>query len=113
MRKRKRIRLAYACDCAGDKQPGRPHYDDDTRAIRGVVYEWTGEPQQSCPWRSLRDPFVRRVVDAYPWFESGQIGTAFPGASHRFIEGLGYYHARLGLCHSKHMELEREAAQKR
>lgn len=114
MRLRKRIRLAYACPCSGDAQPGRPHVKSDgTQVIRENVFAWTGEPQHGCPWYALRDPFVRRVLDAYPWFESGQINTYLPRASHRVIEGLGYYHGVIGICHSKQMELERENAAKR
>jgi hypothetical protein len=100
---RKRVRLAYACDCSGDRIVGRVE----------TVHAWTGDPQPSCPWRALRDPFVSRVHEAYAWFESGQIGTYAPHASHKLIEGLGYYHGRLGLCQSKQMELDREERKKR
>jgi hypothetical protein len=113
MRMRKRIRLAYACDCAGERAPGRPHIKSDgTQTIREGVFAWTGEPQSSCPWRALSDPFVSRVLDAYQWEESGQISLAYPRASHRLIEGVGFYKRMVGLCQSKQMEIERERARK-
>jgi len=69
--------------------------------------------QQGCPWFAFRDPFVQRVLESYPWFESGQINTWVPHASHRLIQGLGFYHRALNLCQAKNLELEIEANRKK
>lgn len=114
MRSRKRIRLAYACPCNGESAAGRPyHLESKASLMREAVHDWTGEAQSGCPWFALRDPFVERVLRAYAWFESGQIAVHAPRASHRLIEGVGYYHRTVGLCQSKQMEIDREAARKK
>lgn len=75
-----------------------------------LVQQWTGAPQAGCPWWALRDPFVARVVRAYPWFEKGQLETFEPQPSNRLVEGISYYGEQTALCESKQIELDREEA---
>ncbi len=105
------MRQSYRCDCVGALPVGRVS-PSATRGVRLAVYEWTGEASASCAWRAFRDPFVARVLDAYRWFESGQVATFAPRASHRLVEGIGFYHRALNICQGKHMDLDREEAKK-
>lgn len=83
-----------------------------TEGVRDTVFQWTGSPQHGCPWWSFHDPLVTRVLAAYPWFESGQISTKEPNASHRLIEGLDHYHRVLQVCRGKRMDLDIEQRKK-
>lgn len=80
---------------------------------RLAVFDWTGEPQAGCAWRSLGDPFVARVMRAYAWFDNGQLAVFEPNASHRLIEGVGFYQTMLSICRAKAMELDREEERKK
>lgn len=57
---------------------------------------WTGERPVACPWRALADPFVQRVLDAYPFFKTGNLASAYPRLTQRLTRGLAYYHRALG-----------------
>jgi len=59
--------------------------------VLATIEEWTTTPQTSCPWRAFDSDLVRDVIESFGWFESGQIETYRPDASHRLIEGLGFY----------------------
>lgn len=83
-----------------------------TDGIRETVYNWTGSPQGGCPWRAFHDPFVSRVLKAYAWFESGQLDTREPNASHRLVEGVSHYHSTAAICRSKRMQLDAEKRKK-
>jgi hypothetical protein len=83
-----------------------------TEGVRDTVFQWTGSLQHGCPWHAFHDPFVARVLDVYPWFESGQVATKAPQASHRLIQGLAHYHGALSMCRSKRMDLEAEQRKK-
>jgi hypothetical protein len=111
MRARRKLRQSYACDCSGSLPPGRrePKLGEP---FRMAVFQWLGEAQQSCPWRAFRDPFVARVLDAYRWFESGQVAMHDPDPSNRLVEGIAFYHRALNICQSQLMELDREQAKK-
>lgn len=54
--------------------------------------EWTG-----CPWRVFHEPYVYEVLQAYRWFESGQVAIHFGGidAPNVIVDGVGHYHATL------------------
>ena len=76
--------------------------------MREAVRDWTGQYQDTCPWRAFTDPFVGRVLEAHRWYESGQLAFAYPNASHRLIEGVGFFHSVSDLVASKQMAMERE-----
>lgn len=79
-----------------------------TAGIRQTIQTVTGVPADTCPWRAFRDPFVARVLNAYRFFESGQLAFALPEPSHRLVEGLAFYAQVDGRVHGHLMDKERE-----
>ncbi len=81
-----------------------------TDGILSVATEWTGTNIAGigCPWRVFFDPFVQRVLDAYRFYDKGQLGTHAPNISHRVIEGVAHYARTANAIEWKRMELERE-----
>lgn len=65
--------------------------------------------QDGCPWFPLRDAFVRRVLDAYPWFDTSQLETFVPVPSHKLIEGIVAYQRALSACREMAREQDQEA----
>jgi len=59
-----------------------------------VIKAATGVEPSTCPWRALYDPLVIEVIQAYRWFESGQlalfIGEDPPAV---LVEAIGIYHS--------------------
>lgn len=64
-----------------------------TAPIRATIKTMTGSYVDGCPWSAFRDPFVARVIDAYRFFESGQLSFKEPNPSHRLVEGISFYHS--------------------
>lgn len=57
-----------------------------------AIEQSTGEPYGGCPWQAFEDPMVSAVVQAYPWFEKGELSTLVgPAPSARFLEGFDLY----------------------
>lgn len=79
-----------------------------TDGILATVEQWTGERPVSCPWRAFFDPFVRRVLSAYRFFESGQLGWAVPHPSARLVAGVDHYHGAITACQSRRIEQDAE-----
>lgn len=79
-----------------------------TDVVLDAVQEWTGDRPASCPWAAFGDPFVVRVLDAFPWFESGQLAVYAPSASHRLVEGVSYLKRVRDRVSSKALALARE-----
>lgn len=52
----------------------------------------TGDTYTGCPWRAFTDPYVREVLDAYAFFETGQLSFYLPDPAHCIVEGLRHYH---------------------
>lgn len=104
---RRRLRLSYGCDCNRDNEPGRVSASITNNVLK-VVKNWTGLYPAGCPWRAFYDPFVRRVLDGYEWFDKGQLSTFEASPSNRLLEGITHYHRVLGSCKMKRMEQERE-----
>lgn len=52
-----------------------------------------GARPTTCPWRAFWDEDVATVINAYAWFESGQIAT-FLGDDppNVLIEGVSWFH---------------------
>lgn len=78
-----------------------------TAGIRQTMETMTGTPVDTCPWRAFADPFVARVLNAYRFFESGQLSFALPDPSHRLVEGLAFYHAVDNRVHGQMLDKER------
>lgn len=70
----------------------------------------TGVRPTGCPWRALRDPFVRAVQDAYPWAESGELRLRW-GADppHALILGVEVYRRALRATQAHDTERRDEA----
>ena len=84
-----------------------------TEGIFDTVKDWTGDRPATCPWWALSDPLVKRVLDAYGWWEDGHLEFALPFASHRLVEGLGHYHMAKGLITSQQMQQDDEEREKK
>jgi hypothetical protein len=54
--------------------------DPAERSLRRCE-EATGERPRTCPWASLRDPFVIEVLDAHDWREKSQLVVKYPDRS--------------------------------
>jgi hypothetical protein len=84
-----------------------------TDGIMGAIEEWTGDRPMSCPWRAFFDPFVRRILALYGFFESGQLSWYLPEPSNREAAGIAHYHRVRSLVTSKGMAQEAEKRRKR
>lgn len=61
-----------------------------------MIERVTGFRPAECPWRAFEDPIVSEVLDAYRWFESGQLAIQLgndPPAI--LVEAIGVYHGAL------------------
>lgn len=74
--------------------------------------DWTGDEPVSCPWRAFADPFVSRVLHAFPAYDKGQLSTFQPDASHRLIEGVAHYARADALAQRTRWELEAKARER-
>lgn len=102
---RLRLRQSYGCDCAGPVV-GRVA-PKMTNGIMATVEHWTGDKPRSCPWRAFYQPFVRRVLSAYRFFESGQLDWAEPEPSARLVAGVTHYHMAVGRARTEQLASER------
>lgn len=68
----------------------------------------TGTKADTCPWSAFSQPIVRSVMDALPFFESGQLAFALPHPSHRLVEALTFYTSVDNRMQGKQMDRERE-----
>ena len=61
-----------------------------------IVEKLTGTRAETCPWWSFHEPIVIDTLDAYPFFESGQLSFKLgddPPAV--MVEAIGVYHSAL------------------
>ena len=79
-----------------------------TNGVLSAIEDYTGHRPVSCPWRAFFDPFVQRVLKAYRFFESGQLAWSTPRASHRLVEGVGFYHGVDNAVWSKQLRQDDE-----
>lgn len=79
-----------------------------TDPVRKAVESYTGTPLYRCPWRAFYDPLVLRVMQAMPFFESGQLGFALPDPSHRLVQGIAFYQSASNRMTAQQMDLERD-----
>jgi hypothetical protein len=76
-------------------------------AVLNAVEAWTGDRPDTCPWRAFYDTFVKRVMWAYRFFETGQLAWALPRPSHRLVCGIAHFHQALRSVEHKQIEEER------
>ena len=57
-----------------------------------TVQAWTGDAPFTCPWDAFRDPFGARVMGAYRFLESGNLGAVLSAPSYRLVQGIAHYH---------------------
>lgn len=62
-----------------------------TAPIQKTIRSMTGHEALTCPWRAFRDPFVRDVLNAVPFFENGNLAAGVPEPSHRLMEGIVFF----------------------
>lgn len=84
-----------------------------TEGIYSTIESWTGARPISCPWQAFFDPFVQRVLRAYPWFKERQLATYLPWPTHREIAGIAHYDQAATAVASKRMKLEREESDRK
>ncbi len=84
-----------------------------TEGVMSAVEDWTGDRPVTCPWRAFFDPFVRRVLKLYTFFESGQLGWFDSAPSHRLAEGIAHYHRVRNSVSAKGMERDAEERRRR
>lgn len=88
---RREVREAYGCGCGGERfdlRPLRIRRGMGGNAVGGSegggigalasCAEATGSEPATCPWASMRDPFVGEVVRAYGWREAGELEAKYP-----------------------------------
>lgn len=56
--------MGYGCDCEGPVPALRP-YSHVTAMTLEEIAKVAGARPPSCPWRSMREPIVGRVLDLY------------------------------------------------
>ncbi len=103
------LRRSYRCDCVErwDARSGRitlPVLEADLaeQAFRGIESD-TGTKPDGCPWRALRDPFVRQVLHVYPAWKTGHdVNPA------RLRNAVQAYHAALNAIEVADMKRERK-----
>ena len=105
---RKRLRLAYDCDCNGTGDGVRVG-NSMVKPILDVIESWTGVAVTGCPWRAFFDPFVSRVLALSGAYEHGHMAWAAPDPSHRLVMGVEYYQRQCASIQSEQHRLEDEA----
>lgn len=74
-----------------------------------MIEKQCGERPSSCPWRALQDPIVHEAIEAYRWFESGQLATWLgPEPPAVIVQAIGIYHAAIGHVRANDMRLARQ-----
>lgn len=68
----------------------------------------TGIRQTTCPWQSLRDPFVIAVLRAYRWFKAEQLLDRYPRCPEALMRGLEAYDGALNAVQAHDMRAERK-----
>jgi len=68
-----------------------------------------GDKVQTCPWRSFGDPVCADVINAFGWYESGQIALYLGNdpPSH-LIRGLAVYRAAYNATQSDRLDRQRK-----
>lgn len=73
-----------------------------------------GQRPVTCPYWAFLDRTVREVLDAYGWFESGQVGLfAGDDPPNILVEAIGIYHRALNRIRAHDLELARQNTEPR
>ena len=75
-------------------------------SIHDVCEQWTGVRPIGCPWASLRDPLVIRVIRA---LGVDDLNWSEPEPSNRFVEAVKAYKGYAMTVGNKRREQERES----
>ncbi len=78
-----------------------------TLGIHSTIESMTGHRPFSCPWASLYDPFVHRVVIAHEHFAKGR-AVGVPRPSHRLMDGVSFYSRSLDSIEAQQLDDERK-----
>lgn len=65
-----------------------------------------------CPWRAFFDPFVQRVLEAFPYFDKGQLAMLHPNPSRRLVQGVGFYARTLNAIDCQQIQRDTERARR-
>lgn len=82
-------------------------------AVLSTVREYTGTEVTGCPWRAFSDPFVGEVIDAWRWFDKGQLELGCPDADYRLVEGVCFFDGAKNSVANKAMQREIEERKRR
>jgi hypothetical protein len=67
-----------------------------------MVETFTGTRAQTCPWFAFHDPLVVATLNAYSFYESGQLVFALgEDPPHIMIEAIECYHSALARVRAK------------
>lgn len=106
------------CDCGprtirAGRLTRRRLDDDPGERNLALAYDATGERPRTCPWRSLRDPFVAEVLEAHRHWDKGQLADHYRAKHGSEVPpeidwGVVIFDAALKSVHSADMRLDRE-----
>lgn len=83
-----------------------------TNGVLSTIDDWTGVRYEGCPWRAFFEPIVRWTMEAYSFFESGQLAFYAPSPSHKQVEALRCFHRSVNAIHSQQRKLDREESER-
>lgn len=79
-------------------------------ASLGAVRHVCGTEPPECPWHAYSDPEVLAVIDAWRWFDKGQLALRLGNDPPRWlVEGVRVFNAALEAARADVMELESRA----
>ncbi len=85
-----------------------------TDGVLTTIKDWTGADYRGgCPWFAFRNPLVREVIHAWPFFDNGTLPLYAPVPSHRLMEGLRTFGQARDACAAERARLDAEAAKRR
>lgn len=81
--------------------------DKGERVLR-LLADVTGVRQSTCPWQSMRDPFVGHVMREHRWWAKGAPTAARAQMPRALVDGLETYDGALAMTLAHDARVERE-----
>lgn len=111
---RREVRRSYACPCEGESwPPGREVGHPIGGAAVGslvAIGRLLGREPPECPWNSWADSDVATIVDAWAWYDKGQLETLLGDDPPQWIlDGVREFARALDLSRADVMDQERKA----
>lgn len=81
---------------------------DPAAQVLATMESTSGLRQTTCPWASLRDPFVGRVLSAHSWYRDQQLASRLGGRiPEALARGVEVYDAALAIVRAHAMREKR------